>query len=182
MEKAGTLHAARLPSADGLLTTDRAVADERETLALMRAGQGRGDAPMRARAVDKALRNGPLSHGQKAAVKLILSAKDRRVLLHDVPVPGRLKQVLADVLHRGRQVEGRRRGHPLWRPGLTPLKSRDSGSFCQERRLAEWKDGMVAIEESGTAASCGGRMTMEGTWFLADPRGVGLRIRDARVR
>ena len=34
---------------------------------------------MRARTVDKALRNGPLTHGQKAAVKLILAAEDRTV-------------------------------------------------------------------------------------------------------
>ena len=34
---------------------------------------------MRARAVDKALRNGPLTAGQKDAVKLILTAKDRTV-------------------------------------------------------------------------------------------------------
>ncbi len=78
-EKAGTLHAARLPGAEGLLTTDRAVADERETVALMRAGERRGAAPMRARAVDKALRGGPLTAGQKEAVKLILSARDRTV-------------------------------------------------------------------------------------------------------
>ena len=39
-EKAGTLHAARLPGAEGLLTTDRAVADERE--------DGRADAGGRA--------------------------------------------------------------------------------------------------------------------------------------
>ena len=55
-EKAGTLHAARLPGAEGLLTTDRAAADERETVALMRAGERRGAAPMRACAVDKARR------------------------------------------------------------------------------------------------------------------------------
>ena len=78
-EAAGTLHPARLPGAEGLLTTDRAVADERETIGLMQAGQGRGAAPMRARTVDKALRNGPLTYGQKAAVKLILSAQDRTV-------------------------------------------------------------------------------------------------------
>ncbi len=77
--KAGTLHAARLPGAEGLLTTDRAVADEREAIALMRAGERRGAVPMRARAVDKALRNGPLTHGQKEAVKLILSSGDRTV-------------------------------------------------------------------------------------------------------
>ena len=78
-EKAGTLHPARLPGAEGLLTTDRAVADEKETIGLMQAGQGRGAAPMRARTVDKALRNGPLTHGQKAAVKLILATEDRTV-------------------------------------------------------------------------------------------------------
>ena len=78
-ETAGTLHPARLPGAEGLLTTDRAVADEKETLGLMQAGQGRGATPMRARTVDKALRNGPLTHGQKAAVKLILAAEDRTV-------------------------------------------------------------------------------------------------------
>ena len=78
-EKAGTLHAARLPGAEGLLTTDRAVADERETIALMRAGERRGAVPMRARAVDKALRGGPSPHGQKEAVKLILSSGDRTV-------------------------------------------------------------------------------------------------------
>ena len=79
LEKTGTLHAARLPGMDGLFTTDRALADERETASLMEAGQGRGAVPMRARAVDKALRNGPLTHGQKEAVKLILSAPDRTV-------------------------------------------------------------------------------------------------------
>ena len=78
-EKAGTLHAARLPGAEGLLTTDRAVADERETVALMRSGERRGAVPMRARAVDKALRGGPLTAGQKEAVKLILSSGDRTV-------------------------------------------------------------------------------------------------------
>ena len=68
LAKAGTLHAARLPGAEGLLTTDRAVAQEKETIALAECGQGRGAAAMRARAVDKALRNGPLTHGQKEAV------------------------------------------------------------------------------------------------------------------
>ena len=78
-DTAGTLHPARLPGAEGLLTTDRAISDERETIGLMQAGQGRSVAPMRDRAVDKALRNGPLTHGQKAAVKLILAAEDRTV-------------------------------------------------------------------------------------------------------
>ena len=40
LEKTGTLHAARLPGMDGLLTTDRALADERETVALMEGRTG----------------------------------------------------------------------------------------------------------------------------------------------
>ena len=79
LEKAGSLHAARLPGMEGLVTTDRAVADEKETIALMEVGRERGATPMRARAVDKALRKGPLTEGQKAAVKLILSEGDRVV-------------------------------------------------------------------------------------------------------
>ena len=78
-EAAGTLHAARLPGLEDRLTTERAVADERETIALMGAGQGRGAVPMPGRAVDKALRNGPLTNGQKDAVRLILSTDDRTV-------------------------------------------------------------------------------------------------------
>ena len=77
LEKAGTLHAASLPGAKDMLTTSQAVADERETIALVEAGQGREAVPMRARAVDKALRKGPLTQGQRDAVKLILSEKDR---------------------------------------------------------------------------------------------------------
>ena len=42
LEGAGSLHGARLPGMDGLLTTDRAVGDERETIALMEAGRERG--------------------------------------------------------------------------------------------------------------------------------------------
>ena len=79
LEKAGTLHAANLPVPGESLTTDKAVADEKETIALMCLGRGRGAAAMRVRAVDKALRNGPLTAGQKDAVKLILTAKDRTV-------------------------------------------------------------------------------------------------------
>ena len=78
-ENAGTLHAARLPGAEDSLTTAKAVADEREAIALMQAGQGRGARAMRGRAVDKAVRNGLLTQGQKAAVKFILSSGDRVV-------------------------------------------------------------------------------------------------------
>ncbi len=78
LEREGRLHDA--PALDGGgLTTDRAVADERETVALMRGGAGRGKAPMKGWTVDRHLRKGPLTAGQRDAVKLILSEKDRTV-------------------------------------------------------------------------------------------------------
>ena len=109
LEEAGTLHAARLPGMDGLLTTDRALADERETIALMEAGQGRGSAPMRGRAVDRALRGGPLTHGQKEAVKLILSAKDRTVGVQGYAGSGKttmLRRARALMEKKGYEVRG----------------------------------------------------------------------------
>ena len=42
LEKTGPLHAANLPVAGESLTTDKAIADEKETIALMRSSQGRG--------------------------------------------------------------------------------------------------------------------------------------------
>ena len=79
LEKAGTLHAVSLPAAEDALATDRTVAEERETIALMRSGEGQGRAPMRSWAVQGHLHRGPLTAGQRDAVKLILSAKDRVV-------------------------------------------------------------------------------------------------------
>ena len=108
-EAAGSLHAARMPGMDGLLTTDRAVADEKETIALMEAGRDRTRAPMRARAVDKALRNGPLTDGQKAAVKLILSDSDRVVGVQGYAGSGKttmLNRARALLEKRGYEVRG----------------------------------------------------------------------------
>ncbi len=79
LEKAGTLHAVDLPGAEDSLTTDRTAGEERETVALMRGGQARGRTPMRGWQVQAHLNKGPLTAGQKDAVKLILSAKDRTV-------------------------------------------------------------------------------------------------------
>ena len=108
-EGAGTLHAARMPGMEGLLTTDRAVADEKETIALMTTGQDRGGTPMRARAVDKALRNGPLTQGQKAAVKLILASDDRVVGVQGYAGSGKttmLNRARALLEKRGYEVRG----------------------------------------------------------------------------
>ena len=77
--RAGALHGVNMPGAEDCLATDRTVGEERETVALMRAGHGRGRAPMRGWMVQARLNRGPLTPGQKEAVKLILSAKDRTV-------------------------------------------------------------------------------------------------------
>ena len=109
LEKAGSLHAARLPGMEGLLTTDRAAGDEKETIALMETGRERGAAPMRARAVDKALRNGPLTDGQKAAVKLVLASEDRVVGVQGYAGSGKttmLNRARALLEKRGYEVRG----------------------------------------------------------------------------
>ncbi len=77
--RGGRLHVAPALESGGGLTTDTAVAQERETISLMRAGAGRGKAPMRGWMVDRHLRKGPLTAGQRQAVKLVLSEKDRTV-------------------------------------------------------------------------------------------------------
>ena len=79
LEKAGSLHAVNIPGAEDSLSSERTVAEERETVASMRAGQGRGRAVMRGWQVQGRLSRGPLTAGQKDAVKTILSAKDRTV-------------------------------------------------------------------------------------------------------
>ncbi|MDE0006152.1 MAG: conjugative relaxase [Rhodospirillaceae bacterium] len=111
----GTVHAANYPVPGESLTTDKAVADERETVSLMTEGQGRGKAPMRARRVDKLLRNGPLTEGQKAAVKLILSEKDRVVGVQGYAGTGKTR-----MLNRARALL-EKKGYEL--KGLAPSAS-----------------------------------------------------------
>ncbi len=79
LEKEGALHGIDIPGAEDSLATDRTVGEEREAVALMQAGRDRGRAPMRGWQVQGHLNKGPLTAGQKDAVKLILSAKDRTV-------------------------------------------------------------------------------------------------------
>ena len=79
LEESGALHSVSLPAAGDAFATDRTVGEERETIALMRSGEGQGRSPMRGWAVQGRLHRGPLTAGQKDAVKLILSATDRVV-------------------------------------------------------------------------------------------------------
>ena len=149
-EGAGTLHAARMPGMEGLLTTDRAVADEKETIALMTTGRDRGGTPMRVRAVDKALRNGPLTEGQKAAVKLILASGDRVVGVQGYAGSGKttmLNRARALLEKRGYEVRG-------LAPSASAARTLESeaaiGSETLQRFLARY---------GGVAA---GRMTAKG--------------------
>ena len=79
MEKEGTLHAARIPVLGDALTTDKALVDETETIALMERGQGRSKPVMRKWIAVPLLHNGRLTQGQKEAVTMILCSKDRVV-------------------------------------------------------------------------------------------------------
>ena len=75
----GRLHAASAFLGGDGMTTDAAIADERETIGLMQGGQDRGQVLMRRRKVQQHLHKGPLTDGQKRAVTAILSSKDRVV-------------------------------------------------------------------------------------------------------
>ena len=77
LETEGRLHRApALEGGDGM-TTDKALAEESESIALMQGGRSRGKRIMRSWIAQARLHRGPLTDGQKAAVKLILSSKDR---------------------------------------------------------------------------------------------------------
>ena len=115
LKREGRVHEAPALKGGGGLTTDRAVARERETIALMRAGSGRGKAAMRGWMVERHLRKGPLTAGQKQAVKLILSEKDRTVGVQGYAGAGKTR-----MLDRARTL-AEKRG---WRVvGLAPSAS-----------------------------------------------------------
>ena len=115
LEKGGTLHAVSLPGAEDSLATERTVGEERETVALMRAGAGQGRAAMRGWSVQGYLNKGPLTGGQKDAVKLILSAKDRVVGVQGYAGTGK-----TTMLERARVLAGKKGWRML---GLAPSAS-----------------------------------------------------------
>ncbi|MDE0333075.1 MAG: conjugative relaxase [Nitrospinae bacterium] len=115
LKREGRVHdAPALKGGDGL-TTDKAVARERETIALMRAGVGRGKAAMRGWMVDRHLRKGPLTDGQRRAVKLILTDSDRVVGVQGYAGAGKTR-----MLDRARTIAGKKGWRVL---GLAPSAS-----------------------------------------------------------
>ncbi len=77
LEDGGGLHAAKGLESGKHWTTDAAMARESEAIALMKAGQGAEKTIMRGWIAETKLHGGRLNEGQKEAVKVILSSKDR---------------------------------------------------------------------------------------------------------
>ena len=151
LEKAGTLHAVDLPGAETSLATDRTVGEERETVALMRGGQARGRAPMRGWQVQGDLNKGPLTAGQKDAVKLILSAKDRVVGVQGYAGTGK-----TTMLNRARTL-AEKKG---WRmAGLAPSASA-AQTLASEAGIATETLQMFLARNAGVAE---GRLTKKGS-------------------
>ena len=109
LAREGRLHAAPALEGGEGMTTDRALAEERETIALMRGGENRGRAPMRNWMVSAHLHKGPLTAGQKDAVRLILSEHDRVVGVQGYAGTGKttmLDRARALLEKRGYEVRG----------------------------------------------------------------------------
>ncbi|MDE0698747.1 MAG: AAA family ATPase, partial [Boseongicola sp.] len=150
LENAGSLHAVDMPGARDSLATDRTVGEERETVALMRAGRARGRATMRGWMVQAHLSRGPLTPGQKDAVKLVLSAKDRVVGVQGYAGTGK-----TTMLDRARRL-AERKG---WRmAGLAPSASA-AQTLASEAGIATETLQKFLARNAGVAE---GRLTRKG--------------------
>ncbi len=150
LERDGALHAVNMPGAEDSLATERTVGEERETVALMRKGAGRGRALMRGWEVQEHLNKGPLTAGQKDAVKLILSAKDRVVGVQGYAGTGK-----TTMLNRAR-VLAEKKG---WRmAGLAPSASA-ARTLASEAGIPTETLQMFLARNAGVAE---GRLTRKG--------------------
>ena len=150
LEEAGTLHAVDIPGVEASLTTERTVGEERETMALWRAGEGRGRAVMRGWQVQGRLSRGPLTAGQKGAVQLILSATDRTVGVQGYAGTGK-----THMLNRVRAL-AEKKG---WRmTGVAPSASA-AGTLASEAGIATETLQRFLARNAGVAE---GRLTKKG--------------------
>ena len=109
LEREGNLHAARGLDHGKHWTTDAALGRESETIALMCAGQGVEKPIMRGWVAGTKLHRGSLNDGQKAAVRMILAARDRVVGVQGYAGTGKttmLKRVRVLAEGRGYRVAG----------------------------------------------------------------------------
>ena len=125
LEKEGTLHPCGLPQWGESLTTDKAVADEKETVALMERGQGAARPVMRSWIAGPLLHNGRLTVGQKEAVKTILSSKDRVVGVQGYAGTGK-----TTMLDRARQLAAKSGYRTI---GVAPSASAARTLACRSR-------------------------------------------------
>ncbi len=150
LEEAGMLHAVDMPGAEHSLATEKTAGEERETVALMRGGQARGRALMRGWQVQGHLNKGPLTAGQKDAVKLILSAKDRVVSVQGYAGTGKTA-----MLNRARTL-AEKKG---WRmTGLAPSASA-AQTLASEAGIPTETLQMFLARNAGVAE---GRLTKKG--------------------
>ena len=150
LEQAGALHAVELRGQEASLTTEKTVGEERETVALMRGGHARGRALMRGWQVQGHLNKGPLTSGQKDAVKLILSAKDRVVGVQGYAGTGK-----TTMLNRARTL-AEKKG---WRmAGLAPSASA-ARTLASEAGIPTETLQMFLARNAGVAE---GRLTRKG--------------------
>ena len=150
LEKAGTLHAVDMPGAEDSLASERTVAEERETVAQWRAGEDRGRAPMRGWQVQGHLSRGPLTAGQKDAVKLILSGSQRTVGVQGYAGTGK-----TTMLNRARTL-AEKKG---WRMiGLAPSASA-AGTLATEAGIPTETLQRFLARNAGVAE---GRLTRKG--------------------
>ena len=111
----GGLHTARDLGHAKQWTTDAALARESETISLMRAGRNRAPRTMRRWVATTRLHRGRLNEGQKEAVRIALSSKDRVIGIQGYAGTGK-----TTMLKRFRDLSARN-GYTL--KGLAPSVS-----------------------------------------------------------
>ena len=152
----GRLHAAPAFCGGEGMTTDTALADERETIGLMRIGQDRGEVLMRRRKVQQHLHKGPLTDGQKQAVTAILSSKDRVVGVQGYAGTGKTA-----MLDRARAL-AEKNGYRM--TGLAPSASAVQTLAAESGVASETLQGFLA-RNAGVAE---GRLTRKGARDMRD--------------
>ncbi len=150
LQREGRLHAAPAFRHSEGMTTDTALADERETVGLMQSGQGKGQALMRRRSVQQHLHRGPLTDGQRQAVTAILSSRDRTVGVQGYAGTGKTA-----MLNRARAL-AEKKGYRMH--GLAPSASAVQTLSAQSGIESETLQGFLA-RNAGVSE---GRLTRKG--------------------
>ena len=156
LEDSGQLHRAPgLEGGDGM-TTDATLARESESISLMREGKDRSAAIMRGWIVQTRLHRGPLTDGQKEAVRMILSSRDRVIGVQGYAGTGKTR-----MLRRARDL-AQKKAYELI--GLAPSTSAVKTLAAEAGIESETLQRFLARYD-GVAA---GRLTKEGRTGLRE--------------